>query len=88
MAIQLKDKMVNLCSEVNTEFKNAEIMFKKIVTDDPIYDSYKGKDGITFTTRCKTIISANDYIYGTRINYAILRRMLFIKFARKFEGKI
>lgn len=87
-AIQLKDKLANFCSELGSEFKKAEAMFKKIISgNDAIYDSYKGKDGIEFVPRVKNFFACNSYITSNHIDYSILRRLTFIKFNERYEGK-
>lgn len=85
--IHLKNSILNICDEANVSFKKSEAMFKKITGgSEPIYDSYKGKDGIQFTTRAKFIISGNNYMASNDISYGFARRLEFIKFNECFRG--
>ena len=85
-AIQLKDKLANFCSELSSDFKNGEAIFKKIISgNDAIYDSYKGKDGIEFVPRVKNFFACNSYITSNHIDYSILRRLVFIKFNECYD---
>lgn len=85
-AIHLKDALLNICSDINTDFRNSDAMFKKIITgDDAIHDSYKGKDCIDFIPRVKMICAMNSYMTYGSLDNAILRRLMFIRFTERYE---
>ncbi|MBQ9628352.1 MAG: toprim domain-containing protein [Synergistaceae bacterium] len=86
-AIQLKDALLNACTEIDSDFKKDSSMFKKIVSGEAVYDSYKGKDGIEFTPRVKNFFACNSFVNCNHIDYGVLRRMLFVKFNERFDGK-
>lgn len=81
--ILLKDAYFNLASETKGELissNGAGIEFKKVTSGDPLTDSYKGKDKLTFISRAKHIISANNDIRTDDRSGAIKDRLLFIEF--------
>ena len=57
----LKNSWVNISSETDVRVDGAEANFKIITSGEPIEDSYKGKDPVTFISRTKLIINCNEF---------------------------
>lgn len=84
-SIGLKDSLLNITSEAKASMRGSEEKFKALVAGDPITDSYKGKDFITFKPRAKTIISTNNEIVPADRSHAFWRRVLFVNFGNTFS---
>ena len=85
--ISLMNSLVNISTETSSNVKGAESMFKQIVTGDEINGCYKSKDFVKFKPRCVMISACNEYIKSHDTTNGFLRRICFIDFPRKFEGK-
>ena len=85
--ISLMNSLVNISTETSSNVKGAESLFKQIVTGDEINGCYKSKDFVSFKPRCVMISACNEYIKSRDTTSGFLRRICFIDFPRKFEGK-
>lgn len=85
--INLINSLVNISTETSSNVKGAESVFKQIVVGDTINGCYKNKDFVNFNPRCVMISACNEYIKSRDTTSGFLRRICFIDFPNKFEGK-
>ena len=85
--ISLMNSLVNISTETSSNVKGAESLFKQVVVGDEINGCYKSKDFVKFKPRCVLISACNEYIKSHDTTSGFLRRICFIDFPRKFEGK-
>ena len=85
--ISLMNSLVNISTETSSNVKGAESIFKQIVVGDKINGCFKSKDFVDFKPRCVLISACNEYIKSHDTTNGFLRRICFIDFPRKFEGK-
>ena len=85
--INLINSLVNISTETSSNVKGAESIFKQIVVGDTINGCYKNKDFVNFNPRCVMISACNEYIKSRDTTSGFLRRICFIDFPCKFEGK-
>ncbi len=85
--INLASSMVNISTETSSSVKGAESIFKQIVGGDEINGCYKGQNYVNFKPRCVMISACNEYIKSRDDTAGFLRRIIFIDFPCKFEGK-
>ncbi len=85
--ILLKDTLVNISAETNTNVKGAEDTYKAIVTGDKISGCFKNKDYIKFRSRSKWIMATNEFMRSSDSTKGFSRRLIFIDFPCTFEGK-
>lgn len=78
-AIGLKDSLVNISTETETNLKGAEGVFKKIVAGETLEDSYKHKDPIPFAPRTKLMMCCNDLPILNDTSEGFLRRLLVVE---------
>ncbi len=83
---RLKDKLLNVCSEISSKSPVADEVFKKAVTGDLIETDVKHKDAVTFRPYAKHIFSMNQIPIITDRSFAMARRLLVIRFNRTFTG--
>lgn len=83
--ITLKDSLLNLSTETSKALNKSRDNLFKIATGDPMTDSYKGKDNITFSSRAKLIVCMNNYPEINDNTYALERRLLFVDFPITFK---
>lgn len=79
-AIHLKDAIVNISGDSKSSLMGSEEIIKAISGGDRISDSYKGKDVITFETRCKLILSGNHDFVVKDTSDGLPERMLYLTF--------
>ena len=84
--IYLKDSLINISTETNSNVKGAESYFKQAVTGDKMAACYKGKNFISFRPRAKLFMACNDFMKASASDKAFLRRLIFIGFNRNFEN--
>lgn len=79
--ILLKDSMLNIGSDINSDFTKGEIRewLLKIADGTSVQACYKGKDNINFVPRCKLIYACNSIPSADVVN-GLSRRFLFIDF--------
>lgn len=82
--IQLMSSLVNFGEETNTDVKGAETVFKQVVAGGAISGCFKHKDFVSFTPRTKFIFACNNIPHFKDFSYGLERRMLFVKFLKRF----
>lgn len=82
--IQLMNSLVNFGEETSTNVKGAETVFKQVVAGGAISGCFKHKDFVSFTPRTKFIFACNNIPHFKDMSYGLERRMLFVKFSRRF----
>ncbi len=82
--IALKDSMINISSELKTNVKGAEAIFKKLTAGEAIDGCLKHKNIVTFKPRAKLIMSANEFIVVNDPSFALERRMNFVRFNERY----
>ena len=80
----LKNSWVNISSETDIRLNGAEANFKIITSGEPIEDSYKGKDPVTFLSRTKLIVNCNEFPEFNDKSKGLARRILFLDFPINF----
>ena len=83
-AMVLKNSWVNISSETDSLVSGVEARLKILTSGEPIEDSYKNKDPITFVSRAKAIINCNTFPRFSDRSKGLERRCLFIKFPVNF----
>ncbi len=86
--IHLKDAILNISGETKESLRGAEEDIKSIVSGEPIMDSLKNRDLVTFTPRAKLIISANNPFKVADQSNGTARRFNFIVFGNKFTSDL
>lgn len=82
--ILLKDALLNVATETNSDVRGTESVFKQIVAGDYISGCYKNKDFVKFKPRCKMIFACNAIPKVNDTSFGLNRRMMFVKFVNKF----
>ena len=79
--IRLKDSLLNIGSDINSDFSRGEIRewLLKIADGTSIQACYKGKDHVDFIPRCKLVYACNAMPTAEIIN-GLNRRMQFVDF--------
>jgi P4 family phage/plasmid primase-like protien len=83
--ILLLHSIANISTEVRSDVKGAESVFKQIVVGDPITACYKNKDFITFRPRAKFITACNQYLDAHDGTQGFQRRIIFASFDTVFS---
>lgn len=81
--IYLKDSLLNLGSEIDSDFSKAEKVLKKVAAGEEVTACYKGMDFVKFKPRCKLIYACNEMPRASVIK-GLDRRLVFIKFPCQF----
>lgn len=84
----LRGKKVNIATEIKSDVKGTEEIFKQLVCGEPTTGSLKHKDIITFSPTCKFIFSVNDALKTTDVSDAYFRRYIVIDFPMKFVTRV
>lgn len=87
MLITLKDKLINLCSEINTSKQFNSDTIKRLTGEDPITVDVKYKDPITFRPTAKHIFSMNEIPKFKDKTEALRRRLVLLNFNQSFKGE-
>lgn len=85
--IELQNKLVNFCSEIDPKNKFSSDIFKRIVTGETITGDEKFKNPIKFQPYCKLLFATNELPITNDTTRGYFRRLLILKFNRSFEGK-
>ena len=85
--VELLNKYVNFCSEIDHKTQFSSGTFKKIITGDTLTGDRKFKDPIQFQAYCKLLFATNDLPITNDTTKGYFRRLLILKFNRSFEGK-
>jgi len=82
----LKDKLLNLSSEIGSKDLETE-MIKKLSGGDVITADRKYQNVISFVNTARLIINANELPRFSELNDAILERFVLIRFPRSFRDE-
>ena len=82
--ITLKDKLMNLSSEIGSKDLETE-MIKKLSGGDVITADRKYKEPLSFINTARLIINANELPRFSELNDSILERFVLIRFPRTFR---
>src|SRR5690606_9996763 len=82
--ITLKDKLMNLSSEIGSKDLETE-MIKKLSGGDVITADRKYKEPLSFINTARLIINANELPRFSELNDAILERFVLIRFPKTFR---
>lgn len=83
-AISLMGKMLNSCADLEIDALDDSSMIKKLVGEDMIRDSYKGKDLVFFKNRAKMLFSVNELpIVNNEKTEGLFRRLLILSMNTK-----
>jgi len=85
--INLKDKLLNISSEIGSRDLETE-MIKKISSGDGITADRKYKNPLSFVNTARLIVNANELPRFSELNNAILERFVLIKFPRTFREDV
>ena len=86
MLINLKDKMLNTCADIDTRKKTDLNIFKLITSRDTIQSDVKFKKRVVaFKPRCKCIFAMNSTPAIQDTSYGLSRRLILIEFKRQFK---
>lgn len=78
-----KDSLLNVASEIDSDFSKSEKIMKKVAAGETVTACYKGQTHIDFNPRCKLIFACNEMPRASIIK-GIDRRIIFINFPLKF----
>jgi len=85
--VELQNKLVNFCSEIDHKNQFSSGIFKRIITGETLTGDAKFKHPIKFQPICKLLFATNDLPKTTDTTKGYFRRLLILKFNRNFEGK-
>ena len=80
LTIPIMGMLLNVCSDLESHEIVNTGMLKSIISGEPVTDSYKFKDRITFTPFCKLVFGTNVAPKITDRSAGFLRRLVFIGF--------
>ncbi len=81
--IYIKDSLLNVGSEIDSDFTKAEKVLKKVAAGEEVTACYKGMDFVKFYPRCKLLYACNEMPRAAVIK-GLDRRLVFIKFPCQF----
>ena len=84
----IKDKLLNVASEIDTHAEIAANIFNKIISGDRIQADVKyRREPITFFPIAKHIFSMNEVPVVTKRSFAFERRLIIVRFNQTFVGQ-
>jgi putative DNA primase/helicase len=83
----LKSKRLVSASESNRDEQINGAVFKQATGGDPIWASFKGKDGFSFKPQWKLFLSSNFTMNADPFDNAIWARVRTVKLHKSFEGQ-
>lgn len=84
--VELQNKLVNFCSEIDHKGNFSSGIFKRIVSGDTVTGDAKFKAPIKFNPYSKLLFATNDLPKTNDTTRGYFRRILILKFNRNFEG--
>jgi P4 family phage/plasmid primase-like protien len=81
----LHNKLLNICSEINTGHSISDDIFKKIVTQDYIMGDHKFGNPFSFKPSCKLVFATNTMPRVSDKSHAFFRRVIIINMTRVFD---
>jgi len=85
LLIQLKDKLLNISSEMKAKDTDADDMIKKLISGETIVANVKNKEPISFRPYAKFIWSSNSALQTVDKSYGRRRRWFTIYFNVNFD---
>jgi putative DNA primase/helicase len=85
MIARMKNKLLNLCADISSQYIKETETFKNITGNDPVEIEEKGKEPETVTLFCKLIFSCNELPKTVDKSEGFLRRLIIIPFLKKIE---
>ena len=87
-AIQMMGKLLNSCADLEIDALDDVTMIKKLIGEDAISDSYKGKDIISFENYAKLLFSTNELpLVRNEKTEGFYRRLLILTMNEKPEKR-
>ena len=84
----LKDKLLNMSTDIDTKTPLASTMLKKIISGELIQADRKfSKDPLLFKPVAKHIFSMNEIPIITDKTFGFERRLIVVRFNQRFDGK-
>ena len=83
----LKEKLLNVSSEIQTKSKIDASILKQVISGDLVQADIKYKPPFTFRPFAKHIFSMNEIPIITDRTYAMKRRLIILKFNQTFCGQ-
>jgi len=83
----LKNKLLNVSSEVQTKSPIESKILKQVISGDLVQADIKYKEPFTFRPIAKHIFSMNEVPLISDRTYAMKRRLIILKFNQTFYGK-
>ena len=83
----LRNSLVNISSETESDLSGSEGIFKKVVAGEVLEDSYKHKDPIPFKTRSKLMMACNFFPTVKDTSDGFMRRWIIIELPMHFVEK-
>ncbi|HOW25489.1 MAG TPA: phage/plasmid primase, P4 family [Bacteroidales bacterium] len=84
--VELQNKLVNFCSEIDHKGSFSSGIFKRIITGETLTGDAKFKNPIKFQPYCKLLFATNDLPQTVDTTKGFFRRIFILKFNRSFEG--
>jgi len=87
-AIRMMGKLLNSCADLEIDALDDVTMIKKLIGEDSISDSYKGKDIISFDNYAKLLFSTNELpLVRNEKTEGFYRRLLILTMNEKPEQR-
>lgn len=87
-AIRMMGKLLNSCADLEIDALDDVTMIKKLIGEDAISDSYKGKDIISFDNYAKLLFSTNELpLVRNEKTEGFYRRLLILVMNQKPEKR-
>ncbi len=87
-AIRMMGKLLNSCADLEIDALDDVTMIKKLIGEDSISDSYKGKDIISFDNYAKLLFSTNELpLVRNEKTEGFYRRLLILTMNEKPEKR-
>ena len=83
----LKDRMVNVCSEMITRNKMATETLKQMVSGEPVTTQKKFRDHFQFRPTCKFIFAMDKHPVISDRAFGFERRLIVITFNQRFDNE-
>jgi len=83
----LKDKLLNVSSEIQTKSQIDTSILKQVISGDLVQADIKYKEPLAFRPIAKHIFSMNEIPILTDRTFALKRRLIILKFNQTFYGK-
>ena len=82
--IELRDSILNISSEINSNSVGSTSVFKSVVAGETVSDAKKYKDEVRFRTRAKLLFASNGLPRSNDTSFGFYRRFLFCRLPLRF----